>query len=267
MAAAFWTGAALFCSGPAAAQADPVKFAVWTFGPGTFLPVGSVSAVPVGFNYTVTPATGGASTVHTFTGSVNRAYSTGLFYLLDFSDMELVRKRHSFHAGMGLFAEHGVIGFSWVEGYSRIFRVGGLLLKPGLDLHLISSGRKLIGNIDNRGVGIDVFGNQAKAQYQPDAPPDDYSPPETYDAARLKVEYGFTVVFVKPRLVIATPPLHKWVFNFECGYFLPTVPDGVLEFIQVDQAGQNGKKIGEQPIDHYGFHSGLHVALNAGIAW
>jgi hypothetical protein len=272
MKAFYWLMIPLLLSERAVAQADEGRYNLWTFGAGMFLHQGPARDFVSSFPYTITSMATGATASNTFRSTVKDSYFTSPLAMIDFANLELVRKRFAIDLGLGTFrgtrgGEHGI----YVKtGYRRVLTLGPLVLKPGFDLYAFTGSKKMLGSIDNWQQAIGLFGYTAAGKFTVEhstGDDDEDVETDTINAAKLNIDYKRTALLFEPKLEITTRPRGDWVFGIEAGWMLQLSQSADLVFTQTDADGNNSNHLGEVPVTPNAGFSGPYVSLNVSYEW
>jgi hypothetical protein len=235
-------------------------------GFGEFYPRDPGHDISATFPYMVKDVSTGSVTQQTFSGALHGKF-TKPSYLIDLLNLEIVRKHHGSDVGFGLLQEAGGDhGFFLKGGYRYILQLGGLLIKPSIDLYYLN-GVDRMGRIDNKEKEISLFGFTASEQYTTESSDDDgVSMTSTHTADHLDVNYRRYSVLVEPKIILANKPRGAFAISLEGGWMLPVSQMSILQFEQRDGSAE-GNKVGSISFGKNGFLSGPYVAINVGYVF
>jgi hypothetical protein len=267
---------ALLLFGAAGAQTQPAKtsgtsktsknYLILSLSPGILLPAHPGHDVTATFPYSTTSTVTGSVSQQTFSGSLHGKFTSPA--LMEGLNVEFGEKHLGFDIGFGLFQEEGGAHGSWLQaGYRYTFHLGGLQLKPGVDVYYFIDNEKL-GSIDNKKKTIDLLGatvNDHFTALDDDGAGDGGTVENTYDADRLNVNYQRTNWMVTPKLILATNPVRKLIFSLETGWMIQVKQNSGLQLEQVNDSSKESAVAATVGMDRNGSMGGPYAAASIGL--
>ena len=248
----------------AEAQGHSNEYGVLSLDAGTFFAHRPGNDIATSFPYTVTSLTSGGSTQSTFNGSLqgkftSPAYLAGLKF-------DYMWRRNVFDLGGGFFwADGGDHGFYLKAGYGYNLFLGGLAIRPAVDLYYLM-GKDKMGTIDNSQKQISLLGFMAYEQYtvsQDDGDGGSYN--ETYDANHLDINYRRFTLLGNPKIIVSTPSLGRLVVSLELGWLVQIYQRCDLQLEQTNTSHDATYTVGRVRLDMNGSLGGAFAAINVGV--
>lgn len=248
----------------AEAQTHSNDYVVLSADAGAFFAGTPGHDVATTFPYTVTPVASGVRHQETFDGALkgkftSPAYMAGL-------NLGYFWKRNNVDAGGGFFrSDGGDHGIYLKAGYGYGFLVGGLILRPTVDLYYLM-GKNKMGTIDNSGVDIDLLGFTAYDYFtvtKDDGNGGTYD--ATYNADHLDVNYRRFNLLANPKIVLSTKPLGRLIFSFEIGWLLQLYQRCDLQLEQTSRTSSETHTVGKVRLNKNGSLGGAFAAINIGV--
>jgi len=231
---------------------------------GTFFPKGPGRDITANFPYTVTSFATGTRDQQTFDGSL-RGKFTSPAYMLGLS-FGVVRGHSHVDVGGGLLREDGGDhGFYVKGGYGYSVSLGGLVMRPTLDIYYVAEKNKL-GTIDNTEKEISLLGYTAYEQYtlrMDDGDGGTYD--ATYNANHLDINYQRFSFLANPKVVLAPRVTGRFVFGLELGWMLQVSQRCKLQLEQTSTSSQQTNTVGRVTVENNGTLSGPYAAINIGV--
>jgi hypothetical protein len=247
------------------AEAQTVeKYEMFSLDAGTFFPKRPGRDITASFPYTVTSLATGTRDQQTFDGSL-RGKFTSPAYLLGLS-FGVVRVHSHIDVGGGLLREDGGDhGFYVKGGYGYSVPLGGLVIRPSLDIYYMVEKNKL-GTIDNTQKEIRLLGYTAYEQYTKQLDDGDGGTYEaTYNANHLDINYRRYSFLANPKVVLAPRVTGRFVFGLELGWMLQVSQRCNLQFEQTTTSSHQTNTVGKVSVENNGALNGPYAAINIGV--
>jgi archaellum component FlaF (FlaF/FlaG flagellin family) len=242
----------------------PEKYETFLLDAGTFFPKGPGRDITANFPYTVTSFATGTRDQQTFDGSL-RGKFTSPAYLLGLS-FGVVRVHSYIDMGGGLLREDGGDhGFYVKGGYGYGVTLGGLVIRPTLDIYYLVEKNKM-GTIDNTEKEISLLGYTAYEQYtlrMDDGDGGTYD--ATYNANHLDINYRRFSFLANPKVVLAPRVRGRIVFGLELGWMIQVSQRCNLQLEQTSTTSHQTNTVGKVTVENNGALNGPYAAMTVGV--
>ena len=240
------------------------NYEMFSLDAGTFFPKRPGRDITAKFPYTVTSIATGTRDQKTFDGSLQGKF-TSPAYLMGLS-FGVVRGRSHVDVGGGLLREDGGDhGFYVKGGYGYDVSLGGLVIRPSLDIYYLVEKNKM-GTIDNTQKEISILGYTAYEQYSKQLDDGDGGTYEaTYDANHLDINYQRFSFLANPKVVLAPRVTGRFVFGLELGWMLQVSQRSNLQLEQTSTSSHQTNMVGKVSVGNNGALSGPYAAINIGV--
>jgi hypothetical protein len=230
---------------------------------GTFYPKSPGHDVTSFFPYTVNSVVDGSEKEQVFNSSTRGRFKSPS-YLIDLN-VEYDKGHHGVAIGVGGFTGRGGdYGLSLKAGYRYILSLGGLQLKPAIDLYYLIGANNKLGAIDNNQKILYLPGLTSYDQFTVKSYDDDGSHEDTYNTDHLNVNYRRNSWLLKPGIILTTEPSNKLVFSLELGWMFQVAQTSFLQFVQKGDGG-GSNVLGKAPMEKNGKLSGPYAGVAVGI--
>ncbi|MDO6435653.1 hypothetical protein Q4E93_33880 [Flavitalea sp. BT771] len=240
------------------------KYEMLSLDAGTFFPKGPGRDITANFPYTVTSFASGTRDQQTFDGSL-RGKFTSPAYMLGLS-FGVVRMHSHIDVGGGLLREDGGDhGYYLKGGYGYGVSLGGLIVRPTLDIYYLAEKNKM-GTIDNTRKEISLLGYTAYEQYSKQLDDGDGGTYEaTYNANHLDINYQRSSFLANPKIVLTPRVMGRFVFGLELGWMIQVTQRCKLQLEQTTTSSEQTNTVGKVSVGNNGALSGPYAALNIGV--
>jgi hypothetical protein len=231
---------------------------------GTFFASRPGHDITLNFPYTVTSFATGGTDKQTFDGSLRGKFTSPAY--MGGLNLGFVLQHSSIDVGLGLFREDGGDhGWYMKGGYGYIVPLGGLLLKPAIDLYYLI-GKDKIGTIDNNQKEISLLGYTAYDQFTVKSDDGEGSTVEnTYNADHLDVNYRRFNFLANPKIVLATRPKGRLVLSLELGWMFQLSQRCNMQLEQTSTSTQETYTVAKIPLENNGSLNGAYAGINIGV--
>jgi hypothetical protein len=244
----------------AGAQSHSGDYGILSVDAATFFAGVPGHDIATNFPYTVTSTASGTRHVETFAGALKGKF-TSPAYLAGLK-LGYFWKRNNIDFGGGFYwCDGGDHGYYLKGGYGYSLFVGGLILRPALDVYYLM-GKNKMGTIDNSGVKISLMDFTAYDQFTAE---DDDGNDVTYNADHLDVNYRRFSLLANPKIILSTRPLGRLVFGLELGCLLQLYQRCDLQLEQTSRSTSATYTVGKVRLDRNGSLGGAFAAINIGV--
>jgi hypothetical protein len=247
-------------------RAQKEGYTIVSLNVGNLFPRSAGHDVTSFFPYTSTSVLDGKETHELFNSSTRGRFRSPS-YLIDLS-VEYDKGHHGGTFGIGGFTGRGGdYGLSLKAGYRYIVPLGGLQLKPAIDVYYLIGANNNLGNIDNREKMLSLPGLTSYDQFTVKSTDEDGgSQQDTYYTDHLDVNYRRNSWLVKPGIILSAQPRNKLVFSLEAGWMFQVAQSSFLQFVQKGDGQGESRVLGKAPMEKNGKLSGPYAAISIGIS-